>query len=315
MSNADLQHKEKKKRLADRYSNTSILNGPLPAVIKDRADAFARVASEASSIDIYFLLHCYALDCVTAACFHPHGTHSIEGPDADLVHALSYHDSRRALVLRHYAPRLADLYQRLMAPRLKGVSGETNRLSAYAWRWCTQQNVLDKKVAPTTLAARLHDFADDELTPADRVAECLDHIGAGIDTTGDTLCFLMYTLSLPANAQRQKRLQEEVVAGSSDAYLEAVIQEALRLWAPGTLPLPRYVPANGRTIDGYRVPAGTTVSCQSYTLHRLRADVFPEPGSFVPERWLAVDIGRSAAERNRHMFAFGAGSRVCIGKQ
>lgn len=181
-----------------------------------------------------------------------------------------------------------------------------------------------KDHSPVTLASRLLEFPDDELSMAEKVAECLDHIGAGIDTTGDTLCFLMHELSLPHNAPRMARLTEELhcsQAGTDNnaapkldtlPYLDAVISEALRLWAPGTLPLPRYVPVGGSTLDGYFVPGGTVVSCQSYTIHRYDQKVFANPEAFMPERWLA---NGDAAERKRHMFAFGMGPHLCIGKK
>lgn len=149
-------------------------------------------------------------------------------------------------------------------------------------------------------------------------SECMDHVGAGIDTTGDTLVFLMWELSQPRNEGRLAKLQAELPAEGAQAsldqlpYLNAVLQEALRLWAPGTLPLPRSVPAGGRSIDGYFFPAGMVVSCQSYTLHRYDDHVFQEPESFLPERW-AEDAGQQ--ERNRLFFAFGSGARTCIGKQ
>lgn len=154
---------------------------------------------------------------------------------------------------------------------------------------------------------------------ADMVAECLDHIGAGIDTTGDALCFLMWELSQPHNAERMHRLSEELrtcdpLCGDkldSLPYLNAVVEETLRLWAPGTLPLPRYVPQGGRVIDGYYIPGHTIVSVQSFTMHRFDQTAFPEPDKFIPERWLEE---KGSGERQRLMFAFGAGARTCIGK-
>ncbi|EFX04194.1 benzoate 4-monooxygenase cytochrome p450 [Grosmannia clavigera kw1407] len=310
------EHKEKKKRFADRYSNTSVLRQPMLNLISERADVFVQQCTKTASADVYCYLHCYALDCVTAVCFDPHGTRSLEGgADGQMVQKLSYHDSRRTLVLQHYFPRLAALHARLSRASLKTGS----RISEYAWG-CMRQ----RDLSAITLGSRLQTYGDDELAMSEKVAECLDHIGAGIDTTGDTLCFLMHELSRPHNAARMARMTAELQAARGEhektdrnsslhtlPYLDAVISEALRLWAPGTLPLPRYVPAGGCTVDGYQLPGGTVVSSQSFTLHRLHDDVFPEPDVFLPERWLAAD---GAAARNRHMFAFSAGPRMCIGK-
>ena len=47
--------------------------------------------------------------------------------------------------------------------------------------------------------------------------------------------------------------------------------------------------------------------------------VFPEPERFEPERWLEWDGKEGSskeklAEQERYFFSFGAGSRVCIGR-
>lgn len=149
-------------------------------------------------------------------------------------------------------------------------------------------------------------------------AECKDHMAAGIDTTGDGLCFLMWELSQPKNQEYQRRLQHELITAQPDTplesltYLEAVIKEGLRLAPPIPMSLPRYTPPGGRTIDGYFIPAHTIVSCQPYSVHRLNEDVFPDPDRFDPDRWLEPT---QSAFRNRLFFAFATGGRGCTGKK
>jgi cytochrome P450 len=148
-------------------------------------------------------------------------------------------------------------------------------------------------------------------------AECMDHLAAGIDTTGDALCLLMYHLSLPENFQVQDRLIGEL-SGSKDKalddmqYLDAVIREGLRCFPAIPMSQPRYVPSGGRTIDGYAIPAHTIVSCQAWSVHRLNEDVFVQGDQFLPERWLDA---KAALEMNRLFFSFGAGGRGCTGRQ
>ena len=156
-----------------------------------------------------------------------------------------------------------------------------------------------------------------ELEQIEMAAECTDHIAAGIDTTGDALCMLMWEISQPSSLKIQRKLQDELRA-SPDAsldqlpYLDAVVSEALRCYPPIPMSLPRYVPEGGRMIDNFWIPENTTVSCQALSVHYMNNDIFPEPEKFSPERWLDT-IGD--ADRKRLQFAFSNGGRGCIGKQ
>lgn len=169
--------------------------------------------------------------------------------------------------------------------------------------------------ASFTLMSRLEEKSA-ELESIDMAAECLDHMAAGIDTTGDGLCFLMWELSQPRSLAVQEKLAEELVANPQAPldqlpYLDAVVCEGLRCFAPIPMSLPRYVPEGGRMIDGYWLPEKTIASCQAFSVHRINDDLFPEPDVFKPERWLDEE---GDADRRRVLFAFANGGRGCIGK-
>lgn len=168
-----------------------------------------------------------------------------------------------------------------------------------------------------TLLSRLREKLAGGLDQTDIAAECLDHMVAGIDTTGDALCFLMWELSQPESVQFQEELRGELndnpdVAFDKLPFLDAVVQEGLRCFPAIPMSLPRIVPEGGKVIDGISVPQGTTVSSQAYSVQRHNTDVFPEPDKFNPYRWMS---GEGDAERKRHMFAFSHGGRGCVGKQ
>ncbi|ELQ42119.1 cytochrome P450 monooxygenase [Pyricularia oryzae Y34] len=174
--------------------------------------------------------------------------------------------------------------------------------------------------SPFTLLDRLHQRKNGgDLEQIDIAAECLDHMVAGIDTTGDALCFLMYQLSLPSSATFQRKLQAELAANPDHdetpfdklPYLDAIVQEGLRCFPAIPMSLPRYVPSGGRHVDGYFMPEGTIVSCQAYSVNRINGDIFPHPETFNPDRWLEVE---GDATRRRCMFAFSHGGRGCVGK-
>lgn len=158
-------------------------------------------------------------------------------------------------------------------------------------------------------------------------AECMDHLVAGVDTTGDAMCILMWRVSTPEYAWVQDRLFEELqtinhafdpVTGTAPIaeldklpYLDAVIHESLRWRPPVPMTLFRVVPAGGARIDGFEIPAGTTVGCQAYSLYR-KEDVFPDPDRFEPERWLTTDPQKLSAMKT-HFWPFSSGGRMCLG--
>ncbi|KAI0747580.1 cytochrome P450 [Fomes fomentarius] len=317
------QHADMKKRFAERYSKSHVMKPDVVATVKEHVDAFVVKVSDdpVSSQDIYVLLHCYALDGITGHLFYPSGLHSLTDPDDyKIMQELSYSNPLRLDYFRHYFPILSRICSKLSG---KSAIRTTNLASSYVLN-----NTRDGTVASHTVLSKLRiamargqDSAPETETDINikvAASECMDHLVAGIDTTGDGLCFLMHHLSLPiASSQRiQERLHAELIANPSATiddlpYLDAVVKEGLRVYCPIPMSLPRIVPAGGRTVDGVRLPAGTIVSCQPYTLHRLDEKVFPDPEEFVPERWLDPE---GATERNQLFFAFASGGRGCIGK-
>ncbi|PIL35052.1 cytochrome P450 [Ganoderma sinense ZZ0214-1] len=309
------EHAGIKKEFADRYSKLHVTRPDVAFVIQENVDAFVARATErlGESIDIYDLLHCFALDGITGHLFYPSGLHSQTSPaDHKLMEELCYKHGLRRAYFGHYFPAIWRTYNRLIGAA-KGPSGslvhdyvlKTTRTASVG-----SHTVLDK--------LRAADARDPTRPPLLSASECMDNLVAGIDTTGDGLCFLMHHLSLPlpssqrVQAKLHAELREHAGAPLDDlVYLEAVIKEGLRMFGPIPMSLPRLVPAGGRVVDGVSLPGGTIVSCQAYTLHRLDEGVWEDPEEFIPERWLAAE---GAAERNQLFFAFAAGGRGCIGK-
>jgi cytochrome P450 len=127
---------------------------------------------------------------------------------------------------------------------------------------------------------------------------------AGHETTATTMAWVMELLF--QNPAAHRRLEEECASddASGDAYLDAVIQEAMRLYPP--LPAIDRVLAAPFEIGGYELPAGTIVAPCIYLAHR-RPEVYPDPTAFRPERFL---------ERPPETYSwipFGGGIRRCLG--
>jgi cytochrome P450 len=93
-----------------------------------------------------------------------------------------------------------------------------------------------------------------------------------------------------------------------DEYLDAVIQETLRLRPPATDAT--RILTEAVELGGYELPAGTQVVVPLPLLH-LRSRSYPEPHEFRPERWMGN--GDGAAPEPYTFVPFGGGVRRCIG--
>ncbi|KAJ9415826.1 hypothetical protein FOXG_16972 [Fusarium oxysporum f. sp. lycopersici 4287] len=157
------------------------------------------------------------------------------------------------------------------------------------------------------------------------------HNSAAHETSGNTLTFCFYELS--KRPELQAKLREELLTLDPPLYfpppaegewvvpapkaidklplLEAVILESLRLYPSVPGGQPRRVPKPSSLGGHDNIPAGTTVQCYAYSLHRT-PEIFPEPDQWKPERWIDSSPEHLATMR-RWFWAFGSGGRMCIG--
>jgi cytochrome P450 len=124
---------------------------------------------------------------------------------------------------------------------------------------------------------------------------------AGHETTATALAWTFDLLL--RHPEPLRRLRDSLAAGEDD-YLRATISESLRLRP--VLPLAGRRLAKELSVDGLTLPAGTDVSPAIWLTH-TRADLYPEPFAFQPERFLG-DGPESYA-----WIPFGGGIRRCIG--
>ena len=132
--------------------------------------------------------------------------------------------------------------------------------------------------------------------------ELMTLLVAGHETSATALAWALEALSRHPAAL--SRLRDEVDAGGDDAYLDAVVQETLRLRPVIALVLRRLT--EPMEIGGRLLPAGVNVAPCIYLMHR-RPDVYDEPRAFRPERFLEQPPGTYT------WIPFGGGVRRCLG--
>jgi len=127
--------------------------------------------------------------------------------------------------------------------------------------------------------------------------ELMTLLVAGHETTATSLSWALERLV------RHPDQLERLRAGDDD-YVDAVAKEALRLRP--VIPIVVRRLTEPFEVGGYTLPAGVTVAPCIYLMHR-RADVYPDPYAFRPERFLEQPAGTYT------WIPFGGGVRRCIG--
>jgi cytochrome P450 len=140
------------------------------------------------------------------------------------------------------------------------------------------------------------------MTDAELRDELITLLLAGHETTATSLAWLFDLLVHEPAALR--RLEEEVEGGEGTAWLDACITESMRL-RPVVPVIARHL-REPLELGGWRLPAGSYLAPNIVLTHR-RADIYPEPLRFRPERFLDARVDSFA------WLPFGGGIRRCIG--
>ncbi|HEX5194890.1 MAG TPA: cytochrome P450 [Solirubrobacteraceae bacterium] len=129
--------------------------------------------------------------------------------------------------------------------------------------------------------------------------ELLTLLLAGHETTATGLA---WTIDLLLHEPRVLARARE----RDDAYLDAIVKEALRI-RPVVQGVGRTVRERPFALGGYEVPVGVEINPSIRTIHR-RADLFPQPQRFLPERFMSENPPDTYT-----WIPFGGGTRRCLG--
>ncbi|TCD68525.1 hypothetical protein EIP91_010581 [Steccherinum ochraceum] len=156
---------------------------------------------------------------------------------------------------------------------------------------------------------------------------------AGSETTSGVLSTIMYLLM--RNPDVYKKLQQEVdkfyppgenaldcKCHSEMTYLEAVINESLRLFPVQPSGSQRATRGKGIVAGNHYIPPYTSVRINTWSIHRDPRNFSPSPESFWPERWLIAEDPSSYKSSTSKPFIhnanafipFSFGPSNCVGK-
>ncbi|KAF2180794.1 RadP cytochrome P450 epoxidase [Zopfia rhizophila CBS 207.26] len=146
---------------------------------------------------------------------------------------------------------------------------------------------------------------------------------AATETTSSLLSALTYLLC--QNPDKLQKLKDEVRSTFQSTeqmttitlpplkYLQACIEEGLRVYPPVPGGLPRRTPPEGANLDGNELPPDVVVYFAHFAAYHSPSH-FNRPDDFIPERWLPTPPAEFAHDRKDAVMAFSAGHRDCIGK-
>ncbi|XP_067674732.1 cholesterol side-chain cleavage enzyme, mitochondrial-like isoform X2 [Haliotis asinina] len=164
----------------------------------------------------------------------------------------------------------------------------------------------------------------DKLSIEEMGSVAFELFSSGTESTARNLQMVLYYLA--RNPDKQNKLFQEVIetigprapltteALGKMKYIFACMKESFRLAYPILSGPQRYI-ATDIVLQGYRIPAGTSVAMMNQKVAKDEK-YFPNPEAFLPERWLRDETGRRMVPiPSSAVLPFGFGPRQCLGRR
>jgi cytochrome P450 len=182
-----------------------------------------------------------------------------------------------------------------------------------------------RRAAPHNLLEAMIVAADDPgsgITDVEVSGNVMTMLLAGEDTTANTLAWAIWLLTRHPEALGRARAEVDAVAGATSGwtlerlaelrYVEACANETMRL--KPVAPFVMVQALRESRIADVRVPTGSLIWLALRT-DAVSETYFENATAFEPERWLETHAAPGATSVNRVAMPFGAGPRVCPGRQ
>jgi len=161
---------------------------------------------------------------------------------------------------------------------------------------------LEERTDILSLLMQARDEQGEPMSDVELRDELVTLLLAGHETTATSVAWAIERLV--RHPEKLARLQAEIDAGSSEEYLNAVVNETLRVRP--VVPIVARQLQEDFEIGGRTIPAGTTVAPCIYLTNR-NPRVYERPEEFMPERFL------SESPETFSWIPFGGGIRRCVG--
>lgn len=102
-------------------------------------------------------------------------------------------------------------------------------------------------------------------------------------------CSLVRRLPRNAVSRIQTVSASQPINANAYSYLQACVKEALRIFSPVPMQLPRVAPKGGLKIGDRTIAQGTIVSVSPWAIHHSKEIWGEDVHQFRPERWLGED--------------------------
>lgn len=324
---ADL-HKTRRHALAPFFSRRSI-NMLEPIIIDkvkltcDRLEGF-KVSK--TPVDLRLLFSCMTTDIVTHYAF-PNCFGLLADPDLAPAWRQTFADGLRNFQWFKHFPGLWQVLRSIPDRMLLKMAPQM----AITQNWERSNQKLVKEIVETfephsyskENVTIFHELLASDLPSHEKSYERLWQegsalIGAGVETTSNTLTVALYHLSLQPETLRRLQIElEDVMQDRNEIaawakletlpYLTAVIKESLRMAYGTTSRFIRVAPDAHIRYKDYNLPPGTAISMTAMLLCQ-HPELFEDPQTFRPERWLETN-------QNSDLYVFGRGSRMCAGQK